>query len=51
ATGLALTGLDLSTARTLAEALALVRAHRTSHPDSRILLGHGWDSARWPERR
>ncbi|QXE37906.1 amidohydrolase [Streptomyces sp. GMY02] len=51
ATGLALTGLDLSAARTLAEALALVRAHRTAHPDSRILLGHGWDSARWPEQR
>ncbi|MFE1956410.1 amidohydrolase [Streptomyces sp. NPDC059479] len=51
ATGLALTGLDLSTARTLGEALALVRAHRTAHPDSRILLGHGWDSARWPEQR
>ncbi|MFD8964610.1 amidohydrolase [Streptomyces sp. NPDC059568] len=51
ATGLALTGLDLSTARTLGEALTLVRAHRTAHPDSRILLGHGWDSARWPEQR
>ncbi|WP_046500727.1 amidohydrolase [Streptomyces odonnellii] len=51
ATGLALTGLDLSGARTLAEALSLVRAHRTAHPDSRILLGHGWDSARWPEQR
>ncbi|MGW6745076.1 amidohydrolase [Streptomyces sp. NPDC055025] len=51
ATGLALGGLDLSSARTLAEALALVRAHRTAHPDSRVLLGHGWDSARWPEQR
>ncbi|MFF3755464.1 amidohydrolase [Streptomyces sp. NPDC002018] len=51
ATGLALTGLDLSTARTLTEALALVRTHRTARPDSRILLGHGWDSARWPEQR
>ncbi|MFE4831874.1 amidohydrolase [Streptomyces sp. NPDC056672] len=51
ATGLALSGLDLSSARTLTEALALVRAHRTAHPDSRVLLGHGWDSARWPEQR
>ncbi|MFD3917255.1 amidohydrolase [Streptomyces sp. NPDC058603] len=51
ATGLALTGLDLSGARTLPEALDLVRDHRTAHPGDRILLGHGWDSARWPEQR
>ncbi|MFE2749915.1 amidohydrolase [Streptomyces scopuliridis] len=51
ATGLALTGLDLSGARSLPEALSLVREHRTAHPGDRILLGHGWDSARWPERR
>ncbi|MFE7567847.1 amidohydrolase [Streptomyces sp. NPDC057539] len=51
ATGLALTGLDLSGARTLTEALNLVRDHRTAHPGDRILLGHGWDSARWPEQR
>ncbi|MFE4373752.1 amidohydrolase [Streptomyces sp. NPDC056835] len=51
ATGLALTGLDLSAARTLPEALKLVRDHRTAHPGDRILLGHGWDSARWPEQR
>lgn len=51
ATGLALTGLDLSGARTLPEALKLVRDHRTAHPGDRILLGHGWDSARWPEQR
>ncbi|MFJ9029730.1 amidohydrolase [Streptomyces sp. NPDC102274] len=51
ATGLALTGLDLSGARTLPEALNLVRDHRIAHPGDRILLGHGWDSARWPEQR
>ncbi|MEE1751479.1 amidohydrolase [Streptomyces sp. SP18CS02] len=51
ATGLALTGLDLSAARTLGEALALVRAHSAAHPGDRVLLGHGWDAARWPERR
>ncbi|MFI5758802.1 amidohydrolase [Streptomyces sp. NPDC051569] len=51
ATGLALTGLDLSGARSLPEALGLVRAHRAAHPEDRILLGHGWDSARWPEQR
>lgn len=51
ATGLALTGLDLSGAATLADALALVRDHRAAHPADRVLLGHGWDAARWPERR
>ncbi|MFJ8647820.1 amidohydrolase [Streptomyces sp. NPDC093546] len=51
ATGLALTGLDLSGARTLAEALELVRAHSAARPGDRILLGHGWDASRWPEQR
>ncbi|WP_419248663.1 amidohydrolase [Streptomyces melanogenes] len=50
ATGLALTGLDLSSAGTRAEALAAVRAYAASRPDDDVLLGHGWDSARWPER-
>ncbi|MFE2943907.1 amidohydrolase [Streptomyces sp. NPDC059255] len=50
-TGLALTGLDLSGAASLAEALALVRAYSAARPDERILLGHGWDAERWPERR
>lgn len=51
ATGLALTGLDLSGARNLAEALGLVRAFARANPEARVLLGHGWDAARWPERR
>ncbi|MFE7579729.1 amidohydrolase [Streptomyces sp. NPDC057521] len=50
-TGLALTGLDLSGARTLGDALARVRAHVTAHPADRVVLGHGWDATRWPERR
>ncbi|MFD9376032.1 amidohydrolase [Streptomyces sp. NPDC059999] len=50
-TGLALTGLDLSDARTLADALDRVRAHAERRPADRVLLGHGWDAARWPERR
>ncbi|MGW6143222.1 amidohydrolase [Streptomyces sp. NPDC055144] len=48
-TGLALTGLDLSAARSRGEALALVRAHAAARPTDRILLGHGWDAARWPD--
>ncbi|WP_246649044.1 MULTISPECIES: amidohydrolase [Streptomyces violaceusniger group] len=51
ATGLALTGLDLSGAGTLADALERVRAHAAAHPADRVLLGHGWDAARWPEGR
>ena len=51
ATGLALTGLDLSSARTLAEALDAVRAHAAARPGDRVLLGGGWDAARWTERR
>ncbi|WP_171167401.1 amidohydrolase [Streptomyces sp. I05A-00742] len=51
ATGLALTGLDLTGAGTLAEALDRVRSHAAARPGDRILLGHGWDAARWPEER
>ncbi|WP_374223385.1 amidohydrolase [Streptomyces sp. F63] len=51
ATGLALTGLDLSGARGLTEALDLVRAHAAARPGDRVLLGHGWDTASWPEGR
>lgn len=50
-TGLALLGLDLSGAPSLAAALALVRDFAAARPDDRVLLGHGWDAARWPERR
>ncbi|MFD0270241.1 amidohydrolase [Streptomyces sp. NPDC127106] len=49
--GLALTGLDLSGAASLADALRLVRAYAARRPGDRVLLGHGWDAARWPERR
>ncbi|MCC3773031.1 amidohydrolase, partial [Streptomyces sp. UNOC14_S4] len=51
ATGLTLTGLDLTGARTLAEALDRVRAHAAARPADRVLLGHGWDASAWPERR
>ncbi|MEV6054929.1 amidohydrolase [Streptomyces sp. NPDC052107] len=51
ATGLALTGLDLSGTPTLEAALALVRDFAAARPDDRVLLGHGWDAARWPGGR
>ncbi|MGW0612314.1 amidohydrolase [Streptomyces sp. NPDC002788] len=51
ATGLALTGLDLSAAPSLEAALTLVREFAAARPDDRVLLGHGWDAARWPGGR
>ncbi|TQK43261.1 hypothetical protein FBY35_4718 [Streptomyces sp. SLBN-118] len=51
ATGLALTGLDLSRADSLADALRLVREHSAAHRADTVLLGHGWDAMRWPEQR
>lgn len=50
-TGLALTGLDLSDAPSLDAALALVREFAAARPADRVLLGHGWDAARWPGGR
>ncbi|MGP2438178.1 amidohydrolase [Streptomyces sp. JW3] len=51
ATGLARTGLDLSDAPSLPAALARVREFAAARPADRVLLGHGWDSAAWPEGR
>ncbi len=50
ATGIALSGLDLSAVGTLAQALDLIeRAARSAR--GRPVLGGGWDETRWPERR
>jgi hypothetical protein len=50
ATGLALTGLDLRAARSLADVLRLVeRAARAGR--GRPLLGAGWDETDWPQQR
>ncbi|WP_406175206.1 amidohydrolase [Streptomyces canus] len=51
ATGLALTGLDLTGASSLDTALTLVRDFAAARPNDRVLLGHGWDAARWPGGR
>ncbi|MFE3495969.1 amidohydrolase [Streptomyces sp. NPDC059175] len=51
ATGLALTGLDLTGTASLAEAAARIRDHAAARPADRILIGHGWDASRWPEQR
>lgn len=51
ATGLALTGLDLSGAESLEAVLARVREFAAARPADRVLLGHGWDASRWPGGR
>ena len=48
--GLALTGLDLSSTRSLAEFLAAVRKFASERPEG-VLWGHGWDETGWPEHR
>jgi predicted amidohydrolase YtcJ len=49
-TGLALTGLDLSGAQSLADALDRVERHARDGR-GRPVLGSGWDETGWPERR
>ncbi|MGY1605329.1 amidohydrolase [Geodermatophilus sp. SYSU D00815] len=49
ATGLALTGLDLSSSSSLAEAGARIARHAQDAPGT--VLGTGWDETGWPERR
>ncbi|QCQ91113.1 amidohydrolase [Rhodococcus sp. SGAir0479] len=48
ALGLQLTGLDLSTARSGAECLELVRRFAATRDDA-VIWGHGWDDSRWPD--
>ena len=48
--GLALTGLDLSRATSLGEALDLVEQTARERRGA-VVLGHGWDESTWPERR
>ncbi|MGW4649499.1 amidohydrolase [Kitasatospora sp. NPDC004289] len=47
--GLALTGLDLTGCPSLAEALERIAAFAAAGEG--VLIGHGWDEAKWPEGR
>jgi predicted amidohydrolase YtcJ len=49
-TGIALDGLDLTDAPSLATALDSVQRFAATRPGT-VLLGTGWDETRWPERR
>ncbi|MFC1411458.1 amidohydrolase [Streptacidiphilus sp. N1-12] len=55
ATGLALTGLDLTGCPGLAEALRRIQEFVGAQPAADrtggVLLGHGWDETGWPEGR
>lgn len=50
ATGLTLTGLDLTSTASLREALDLVERTCRERRGA-LVLGHGWDETRWPEGR
>jgi predicted amidohydrolase YtcJ len=50
ATGLALTGLDLHSSLSLADAVRAVAAHASTESVG-IVMGTGWDETGWPERR
>jgi predicted amidohydrolase YtcJ len=49
-TGLTLGGLDFAGSRSLGEALGRLERYAAGHPGA-VVLGHGWDETRWPERR
>ncbi len=48
ATGLTLSGLDLSPAASSAQCLRLIADYAAAHPDQPV-WGHGWDESSWPE--
>lgn len=50
-TGLALTGLDLASATSLAECLRMLGEAAAGMPERSVVLGHGWDDTAWPEGR
>ncbi|MFJ5229145.1 amidohydrolase [Kitasatospora sp. NPDC088391] len=52
ATGLSLTGLDLTDCASLPEALARIAAFCAETGEGGgVLIGHGWDETNWPEGR
>lgn len=49
-TGLALSGLDLSGARSAGQVCDAVSAFAAGLPADAVVLGHGWDESGWAER-
>lgn len=50
-TGLSLSGLDLSGARSAGQVCDLVSAFAAGLPADAVVLGHGWDESAWSDRR
>lgn len=50
-TGFALTGLDLSGATVLVDALDALGRHAAAAPGAGVLVGQGWDETAWREAR
>ncbi|MEQ4303466.1 amidohydrolase family protein [Plantactinospora sp. B6F1] len=50
-TGLALSGLELSGARSAADVCAAVAGFAAGLPADAVVLGHGWDESGWSDRR
>ncbi|MBY0441276.1 MAG: amidohydrolase [Mycobacteriaceae bacterium] len=50
ATGLMLTGLDLTSATSLPHCLRMIADYATAHPGQPV-WGHGWDESSWPQRQ
>jgi predicted amidohydrolase YtcJ len=49
ATGLTLSGLDLTGTRGRGDVLAAVAAHAATLPGDAVVIGHGWDESGWAE--
>lgn len=43
--------LDMTSAKSLPEALAMVGAYARAHPDRPWIIGRGWNQELWPEKR
>ena len=43
--------LDMTAARSLPEALAMVGAYAKAHPERPWIIGRGWNQELWPEKR
>ena len=49
-TGLAISGLDLTAARSAGELLDAVALFATTQPADAVVIGHGWDESTWPDQ-
>jgi predicted amidohydrolase YtcJ len=50
-TGLVMTGLDLSATPDREALLEGLAGYVATHPEARVVVGHGWDERSWPDPR